>query len=93
MEYDIPEMSRELVNELEKQGAGATPFLIFIDPEKNETRMLRNLDYVSKPLGSGQKASEILAVSSVAIASFKGSPTCWWVNNNGSWELICEKIN
>lgn len=93
MENDIPKMSPELVNELKKQGAGETPFLVFIDTS-NKTKILQNPGFEKKPFdpAKGKDASKMLAVSSVAIASFKGSPRCWWVNNNGSLELICEKI-
>lgn len=89
---DIPEMSLELVKELEKIGAGNTPVLVLVDSKNGDIRILKNPKYERIPLSSKVGAKEINRVTAISIVDFKRNPGCRWVNANGSEVLFCEKI-
>ncbi len=88
---DIPEMSSELVRELEKVGAGNTPVLVLVDSKNGDIRILTNPKYERQPLGSKVDAAEINRVTAISIVDFKNNPGCQWVNISGSEVLFCEK--
>lgn len=89
---DIPDMSSELVKELEKIGAGNSAVLVLVDNKNGDIRIRKNPRYDRSTPSSMEPAKEINRVTAITIVDFKKNPGCSWVNIGGREELFCEKI-